>query len=94
MIYLDNGATTRICEEALQVYLDVSREHFGNPSSLHAVGFDAEGVLKNARADILKALGAKDGTLIFTPGEMAVVKLKPEIVAGLDDTVTVSIERG
>ena len=66
MIYLDNGATTRVCEEALEVYLEVSRAHFGNPSSLHAVGFDAESVLKNARADILKALGAKDGTLVFT----------------------------
>ena len=66
MSYLDNGATTRVCEEALEVYLDVSRAHFGNPSSLHAVGFDAEGVLKGARADILKTLGAKDGTLVFT----------------------------
>ncbi len=66
MIYLDNGATTRVCEEALEVYLEVSRAHFGNPSSLHAVGFDAESVLKNARADILKAIGAKDGTLVFT----------------------------
>ncbi|MBP3606640.1 MAG: cysteine desulfurase [Clostridia bacterium] len=66
MIYLDNGATTRVCEEALEVYLEVSRSHYGNPSSLHAVGFDAEGVLKSARADILRTLGAKDGTLIFT----------------------------
>lgn len=65
-IYLDNGATTRVCEEALEVYLNVSRAHFGNPSSLHAVGFDAEGVLKNARAEVMKALGAKDGTLVFT----------------------------
>jgi len=31
---------------------------------------------------------------IFTPGEMAVVTLKPEIVAELNDTVTVTIERG
>ena len=37
---------------------------------------------------------ARKKALIFTPGEMAVVKLRPEIVAGLDDTVTVSIERG
>ena len=66
MIYLDNGATTRVCEEALEVYLDVSRAHFGNPSSLHAVGFDAEKVLKDARGEVLKALGAKGGTLIFT----------------------------
>ena len=37
---------------------------------------------------------ARKKAMIFTPGEMAVVKLKPEIVAGLDETVTVSIERG
>ncbi len=65
-IYLDNSATTRICEEALETYIEVSREHFGNPSSLHAVGFDAEKVMKDARAQILGALGAKGGTLVFT----------------------------
>ena len=65
-IYLDNSATTRICDEALATYIEISREHFGNPSSLHAVGFDAEKVLKDARGEILKALGAKGGTLIFT----------------------------
>jgi len=37
---------------------------------------------------------ARKKAMIFTPGEMAVVKLKPEIVAGLDETVTVSIEGG
>lgn len=65
-VYLDNGATTRICEEALQTYISVSQEHFGNPSSLHAIGFDAEKVLRDARAQILDAIGAKNGTLVFT----------------------------
>lgn len=65
-IYLDNSATTRICEEALETYIEVSREHFGNPSSLHAIGFDAEKVLRDARTEILAALGAKGGTLVFT----------------------------
>ncbi len=65
-IYLDNSATTRICDEALNTYTMVSREHFGNPSSLHAIGFDAEKVLKDARAEVMKTLGAKNGTLIFT----------------------------
>ena len=41
MIYLDNSATTRISEEALARYIEVSRMHFGNPSSRHAVGLDA-----------------------------------------------------
>lgn len=65
-IYLDNSATTRICDEALETYITVSRENFGNPSSLHAIGFDAEKVLKDARAEAMRALGAKNGTLIFT----------------------------
>ena len=66
MIYLDNSATTRICDEALEEYIRISREHFGNPSSLHAVGFDAEQILKNARSSLLRTLGAKNGTLVFT----------------------------
>ena len=66
MIYLDNSATTRISEEALSRYCEVSRELFGNPSSLHAVGKAAEDVLKDARTAVRAAIGAKSGTVIFT----------------------------
>ena len=59
LIYLDNSATTRICDEALERYTEVSRSLFGNPSSLHSVGLDAEKVMSAARADILATLGAK-----------------------------------
>ena len=58
--------------------------------------FRPSGVFRNATC-IVKCGEreiARKKALIFTPGEMAVVKLKPEIVAGLDETVTVSIERG
>jgi len=40
-IYLDNSATTRVCEEAAQKVLDVMLNHYGNPSSLHSMGLDA-----------------------------------------------------
>lgn len=66
IIYLDNSATTRISEEALARYCEVSRELFGNPSSLHAVGKAAEDVLRDARAAIRAAIGAKGGTVVFT----------------------------
>ena len=65
-IYLDNSATTKICPEALEVYNRVSTEHFGNPSSLHKEGFEAEALLKESRATILQTLGAKDSSIIFT----------------------------
>ena len=66
MIYLDNSATTRISEEALARYCEVSRELFGNPSSLHAVGKAAEDVIKDARTAIRAAIGARGGAVVFT----------------------------
>ena len=66
MIYFDNSATTKISDEALSRYVEVSRECFGNPSSLHSEGFRAEKLLDLARADILRALGASDSTIVFT----------------------------
>ena len=58
--------------------------------------FRSSGVFRNATCVVKcgeKEIARKKA-MIFTPGEMAVVKLKPEIVAGLDETVTVSIEGG
>ncbi len=65
-IYLDNSATTKICDEALRVYCEVSRENYGNPSSLHSRGLSAEKALKEARDAILSSLKAKDAEVIFT----------------------------
>ena len=65
-IYFDNSATTKICEEALEKYIEVSRNFYGNPSSLHAMGFNAEKLLAQARADILATLSARGCDLIFT----------------------------
>ena len=65
-IYLDNSATTRICDEALDKYVTVSKECYGNPSSLHGLGFDAEKLLDTARGEICNSLGAKGSTVIFT----------------------------
>lgn len=65
-IYLDNSATTRISEEALEKYIEVSRSSFGNPSSLHSLGFDAEKEINRARELVLTSVGAKGSTVIFT----------------------------
>lgn len=65
-IYLDNSATTRISDEALDKYIKVSKECYGNPSSLHSLGFDAEKQLDSVRGEICASLGAKGATVIFT----------------------------
>lgn len=66
-IYFDNSATTPICEAALSRYCEVSRMAFGNPSSLHARGKEAEDILKAARRTLTDAIGARgSGHVIFT----------------------------
>ncbi len=65
-IYLDNSATTPMCEAALDTYLRISREVWGNPSSLHALGGAARRELNTARERVLRALDARGGKLVFT----------------------------
>lgn len=65
-IYLDNSATTRICAVALEKYNETSLDNFGNPSSLHTLGFLAEKELKAARAAICDSLGERGASVIFT----------------------------
>ena len=61
-IYFDNSATTRISPEALRVFCEVSEEHYGNPSSRHSRGADAERLLDDARGAVRGALGATGGS--------------------------------
>ena len=65
-IYLDNSATTKICDEALERYIEVSRSSWGNPSSLHSMGYEAEKIINTARNEICTSLGVKAATVIFT----------------------------
>lgn len=65
-IYLDNSATTKICDEALNKYVELSRESFGNPSSLHSMGLAAEKELDRAREAVLTSIGERDSRVIFT----------------------------
>ena len=65
-IYLDNAATTKIRPEAMAEYVRVSENIWGNPSSLHSRGSDAERVLTESKQTILNTLGAKDAEIVFT----------------------------
>ena len=39
MIYFDNAATTRVDEEVLKTFVNVSKNYIGNPNSIHKLGF-------------------------------------------------------
>ena len=67
-IYLDNSATTPICEEAKKKMLE-AMECFGNPSSLHKKGFESSKLIDEARTKVLNSLfvrGGKAENLVFT----------------------------
>ena len=67
MVYLDNSATTRQYDEVTDLMYKVAKEDFGNPSSLHALGFEAGNLLYDARRNIEDLLPPA-GNVIFTSG--------------------------
>ena len=67
-IYLDNSATTRVCPEAAQKAVEVMTQCYGNPSSLHRLGFRAEQELNAARKAVAGALSALPEEIVFTSG--------------------------
>ena len=66
--YLDNSATTRVCEAAAQAAYRLMTEVYGNPSSLHTLGFRAEQELTAARRQVAALVGAEEGEITFTSG--------------------------
>ena len=68
MIYADNAATTKISDEALKTFVEVSTKEFGNPSSLYTTGQTAKEVLEQAREDIASVINAEPREILFTSG--------------------------
>ncbi|MBQ9227353.1 MAG: cysteine desulfurase [Eubacterium sp.] len=68
MIYLDNSATTRPLTEAAEAVYKMMTDNFGNPSSFHRVGLDANAAVREAREAIAASLSAEPEELVFTSG--------------------------
>ncbi|MBM4762571.1 cysteine desulfurase family protein [Bacillus sp. B15-48] len=68
MIYFDNSATTKPFHEVLQSFIKVSSDYFGNPSSLHQIGGQAEKLLSQAQSQMAGLLGVKMNEVVFTSG--------------------------
>lgn len=66
--YLDNSATTQVCQEAADAAYRMMRENYGNPSSLHKIGLNAETAVEEARQIIADSLGADKKNTYFTSG--------------------------
>ena len=68
MIYFDNSATTKMYPEVLDTYRKVNEQFFGNPSSLHRIGNEADALLQQSRKQIAQLLGAQPDEIFFTSG--------------------------
>ncbi len=67
-IYLDNSATTKVYKEAAEIAFKVMTEFYGNPSSLHSKGVEAEKIMEEARKNIADVLCVNPEGLYFTSG--------------------------
>lgn len=68
MTYLDNSATTKPDKAVADKIYEMLTTTFGNPSSFHRVGLDANMEIKHARDEIAKALSCESDEIIFTSG--------------------------
>lgn len=64
--YLDNSATTKPCKKAIENMLYALENSWGNPSSLHDKGIEADELLLKARKAVAKALSADEKEITFT----------------------------
>lgn len=65
---MDNSATTRPLPEVAKKVYEVMTDQFGNPSSLHRIGMDAEKIVKEARSQFASAVNADPKEIFFTSG--------------------------
>lgn len=67
-VYFDNSATTKPLEEVINEVAKGMREFYGNPSSLHNLGFKSEKKLKECREALSKTINAENNEIYFNGG--------------------------
>ncbi|MBP3727480.1 MAG: cysteine desulfurase [Pseudobutyrivibrio sp.] len=68
MIYFDNSATTRCSDGAMKIMQECLQVNFGNPSSLHKMGYRGKDYLKESRETIASILKCQPKEIYFTSG--------------------------
>lgn len=67
-IYLDNSATTKCFPQVVEKMTKIMLEDYGNPSSMHHKGVEAESYMKAAKETIAKILKVNEKEILFTSG--------------------------
>lgn len=66
--YLDNSATTRVDDSVARIACEAMLSCYGNPSSLHSKGVEAELMLRRAKEAVASACAAQSEEIYFTSG--------------------------
>ena len=67
-VYFDNSATTRCYESVRDIVIRTMMEDYGNPSSMHLKGIEAEHYVTDAARTIASLLKAQPKEIIYTSG--------------------------
>lgn len=67
-VYLDNSATTRCFDDVAALMTRIMVSDYGNPSSLHLKGVQAENYIRYAKETIAKVLKVNEKEILFTSG--------------------------
>jgi len=67
-IYIDCGSSTQVDKEVIDAMLPYFNEHYGNASSIHSLGRDANDAINEARNKVADILKADANEIIFTSG--------------------------
>ena len=66
MIYLDNASTTKMYDDVLDTYVNISKDNFFNASAMYTRGLNSKNLINDSRNIILKSIGAASFDIIFT----------------------------
>lgn len=67
-VYLDNSATTKVFPEVAELMMKIMCEDYGNPSSLHMKGVQAEQYVRDAKETLARIMKVSEKDILFTSG--------------------------
>ena len=67
IIYLDNAATAMPTKKVIEEMTDILMKSYGNPSSLHSMGLEAENIITSARKTLADSISSHEDEIYFSP---------------------------
>ncbi len=97
LIYLDNSATTKPCDSAIEALKKAVCDTWGNPSSLHRLGVESEAIINDVRQHIADIINCREDEVFFTgsgteANNMAIIGAAEALKRRGNKIITTSVE--